>query len=294
MFALPQFLSRLLPEEDAATRDFKAREQRVVWEQLRRGKLSDALRAGAGRDKLFVAPAAAEPPGAAAVAPFPHTPLAAAALALEGLAAPAPARGGAAALFGAGGAAATVVTLAFQGSGQQMLLPWHEALRASPFGLRPAEGWVREGEGAVGGAVDAAAANAAAAAAVAAAAAAPLASPSPHPVRLLNVVYLQGWVFRLFAGALVASTRGALAADVAACSAVSFEPSQQAMDHFCERAGVHNRMMGHVMLVDRAGRVRWRAHGPPAPGEADNMLRALQGLVAAEARGGAAGARAAR
>jgi hypothetical protein len=105
-------------------------------------------------------------------------------------------------------------------------------------------------------------------------------------VRLLNVVYLQGWLFRLFSGALVASTRGALAADVAACSAVSFEPSQQAMDHFCERLALHNRMMGHVLLVDRAGRVRWRAHGPPAPGEADNMLRVLGALVAAEARGG--------
>ena len=57
------------------------------------------------------------------------------------------------------------------------------------------------------------------------------------------------------------------------------------MDHFCERLALHNRMMGHVLLVDRAGRVRWRAHGAPAQGEAENLLRALRGLVAADRSG---------
>ena len=49
-------------------------------------------------------------------------------------------------------------------------------------------------------------------------------------------------------------------------------------------------MMGHVLLVDRGGRVRWRAHGRPAAGEADNMIRALEGLVAEGERGGGGGA----
>ncbi len=38
-------------------------------------------------------------------------------------------------------------------------------------------------------------------------------------------------------------------------------------------------MMGHVFLVDGRGRVRWRAHGLPAPGEVDHLLKAIKQLM---------------
>lgn len=41
-------------------------------------------------------------------------------------------------------------------------------------------------------------------------------------------------------------------------------------------------MMGHVLLVDNTGTVRWRAHGNPAgQAELDNMVAAAKLLVKA-------------
>jgi len=262
---LPPFFDRLIPEDDPALREYKARERRVVMTQLQRGKLTDALRAGSGRDKLFAAPpfpfSAATPPAAPApsdavgstAAIFPDSPLAAVAGGAE--ASPA-------AIFAASaaaGARATVVTVAFQAMGQGELLPWHAALRASPFGLH-APAWPG------------------------APAPAPAPAPPAPPVRLLNIVFLQGWFFRAVRPLMLSSTRRALAADVAACSALSVQPSLQATDHFCDALALHNRVMAHVYVVDALGRVRWRAHGPPARGEADALVATLQALVSTPAR----------
>jgi hypothetical protein len=44
-------------------------------------------------------------------------------------------------------------------------------------------------------------------------------------------------------------------------------------------------MMAHVLLVDARGRVRWRAHGAPAEGEADALAYAAAALAATPQRG---------
>jgi hypothetical protein len=153
---------------------------------------------------------------------------------------------------------ATVVTLAFQGHGQAQLVPWHDAARAS-FGVHSAL------QGMGGGASVSS-------------------PPSPPAVRLLNVLLLQGYFFKLLSGVMRSSVRNGVPPDILPSTAIAFEPSLQATDHFCDLLRVHNRMMGHVFLVDARGQVRWQAHGPPAPGEAENLAAAAEALVKEERR----------
>lgn len=94
-----------------------------------------------------------------------------------------------------GEAPVTAVTIAFQNHGQQQLGAWHDAIRSS-FGITPV----------------------AAAAAV------------PSPVRVLNIVFLQGWAFKLLSGVMTRATKTALAPDLVAASAMVFEPSLQTTD----------------------------------------------------------------
>lgn len=156
------------------------------------------------------------------------------------------------ALFG--GARATVVTLAFQGSSQRQLEPWHralwEALAPPPASAPPA-----------------------APAAVV---------PALPPVALLNVLYLQGWFWRLAGRVIKAATARSLPPGLAAATHVVLQPSARDADHACDALGVHNRMMGHVLLVDARGRVRWRAHGVPGEGEAAALVAACAAVSRGE------------
>ena len=43
--------------------------------------------------------------------------------------------------------------------------------------------------------------------------------------------------------------------------------------------GMHNALMGHIVLVDSAGRVRWQAHGFAAPGEAERLVAVTRKLL---------------
>lgn len=249
----PSFFNRILPDDGltATQREFKSRERKVIFDQLQRGKLSDALKAGAGRDKLFIAPATlAESSNVF----FPDTPLTSVAAQLEVSSGITPSY-----LFSQ--SKVTVVTIAFQALGQQMLQPWHAALfnENSRLGIMPTQ-W--------------------------SAASTLQSSPTTSAVndkekrdkgsiQFLNIVYLQGWFFKLFQSVMLSSVKGALDPRTASSSAVAFEPSLQKMDHFCEKLSIHNRMMGYVFIVDKEGRVQWSAHGPPVATELENFGEAL-------------------
>jgi hypothetical protein len=195
----------------------------------------------------------------------------------------------------------TLVTIAFQGHGQAQLAPWHDAAREAFGGLVPAMGSLAG----VGGS-----------------AAAATATPAGGP-RVLNLLYLQGYLFRALSGVMLRSTRGALPPDVGDATALAFQVSLQATDvsgvwggggrregagggeppacrrgrrlsraltssaypplplpqHWCDKLRLHNRAMGHVLLVDSSGLVRWRAHGMPAEGEMANMAAAARALL---------------
>jgi len=40
-----------------------------------------------------------------------------------------------------------------------------------------------------------------------------------------------------------------------------------------------NALLGHVLLVDAAGHVRWQAHGDAAPGEAERLIQLTRRLL---------------
>lgn len=256
---LPSFFNRLLPDDGltASQREFKNRERKVIFDQLQRGKLSDALKAGAGRDKLFVAPATL---AEASNVFFPDTPLTAVAAQLEVSSDVTPSQ-----IFNR--SKATVVTIAFQALGQQMLQPWHEALynEGSRLDLVPARWVVTSSETQKS--------------------ATTLLENSDKlmknsgSIQFLNIVYLQGWFFKLFRSVMLSSVKSALDQRTASSSAVAFEPSLQKMDHFCEKLSIHNRMMGYVFIVDKEGKVQWSAHGPPVASELDNFKEALKRSV---------------
>lgn len=145
----------------------------------------------------------------------------------------------------------TVVTLAFQGHGQKQLEPWN-AVVLDTFG----------GSSAL--------------------------VPSPSgggAVPWLNLVYLQGWFWKAFAPVITTSMRRGWDArpDLREATAIVYEPSAREADHWCDKLRVHNRMMAHVLLVDAGGHVRWQAHGPPAPGEAEGLAAAARILLDAAA-----------
>jgi len=230
----------LLPPDPPELAAWKAREARLVRASFGRSRLADARAAGAAR-KPFVAPPAVVAPLAANA--FPP-------VALTRLADGAP--GDAAGVFAS--APATLVTLAYVAHGQAQLPPWTAAalpaLRARP--------------------------------AFAARAGAGARAASGGDVQHLNILYLQGWFFRAVApvvlrGAARAAGEGS---HELAATGVAFEPSARAADHWADALRVDNRLMGHVFLVDAAGVVRWQAAGPPADGEADNLVAAARLLLA--------------
>ena len=142
------------------------------------------------------------------------------------------------------GARATIVTLAFQGLGQSQLRPWHAAISKS---LAPP--------------------------------AASAAGPS-RSVQLANVLFLEGWFWKLARGIIAQTTANALPpGPLRDATFLTVCPSSRDTDHWCDAARVHNRMMAHVMIVDSAGRVRWRAHGALAHGEQDSLASAALSLA---------------
>jgi len=246
---LPSFFNRILPDDGLSKeqREFKSRERKVIFDQLQRGKLSDALKAGAGRDKLFLA---SNTLAESSNVYFPDTPLSAVSAQLDNslqndvtLSA----------IFSK--SEATVVTIAFQALGQQMLQPWHSALFNGVVSIIPAQ-WssatttstTSDNKG----------------------------DKYLNSIQFLNIIYLQGWFFKLFSSIMLTSVKRALDSQTALGSAVTFEPSLQKMDHFCEKLSIHNRMMGYVFIVNKEGKVLWTAHGQPTAEELENFLQACK------------------
>jgi hypothetical protein len=119
-------------------------------------------------------------------------------------------------------------------------------------------------------------------------------------VQLLNLLYLEGWFWHLARGIVAQSTVKALPEGIREATFLSTQTSAREADHFCDKLQVHNRVMGYVLLVDSAGRVRWRAHGLPGEGEAAalcaaaRMLERVGGAGAAGAGSGSSSAGALR
>lgn len=221
---------RWLPDEDAATKQAKATEDKLIRQNMQRSKFAEMF--SAQKDKKFVATSAVDAPAADCAWPrVTATDLITGASydVHDRLQAP--------------GAPLTFVTLAFQGAGQQQLPVWQSAFLEA---FKPA----------------------------------PLYDAAPLPrIRMLNLLYLSGLFFRAFSGVMVSSTQRALDPALHPYTAIAFEPSSKAAEVFCHGARIHNRMMAHVMLVDSAGFVRWRAHGIPAPGEVSGLIGASQTLL---------------
>jgi hypothetical protein len=263
-----KLFDNLIPEDDAATKEAKEREARIIRAKMQRSKFAEA--SAASKEKLFVATADVAPPTADRLFPAlaPCTPLA------DGVG------GGPAALPAAFAQyPVTLVSIAFQGMGQAQLPAWHEA-----FVARYAPG-------------------------VLAAGAAGAAGAGAPRVGLLNVIFLEGYVWRLLTGLIRGGLRRSVQPpEVAAHSVIAVETSEKAADgscaracvgpsppssarcahrrgprpparpplashtwgarapprlptplqHFCDALGIHNRAMGHLFLVDAAGHVRWR------------------------------------
>jgi hypothetical protein len=140
-------------------------------------------------------------------------------------------------------ASGTVVTLSFQALGQAQARKWHELLLSSRTSSDPSV------------------------------------ATATRQVALLDVLYLEGWMFSALRGVFTSSARRAAPPNVLNCSAIAFEPSAQKADHFCAQLGVRNRLMAHVFLVDVGGRVRWTANAEPTGGEPEAFLEAVQQLA---------------
>ena len=250
---LPSFFNRILPDDGLTKeqREFKSRERKVIFDQLQRGKLSDALKAGAGRDKLFLA---SNTIAESSTVYFPDTPLSVVSAQLDNsiqndvtLSA----------IFSK--SEATVVTIAFQALGQQMLQPWHSALFKETNGLSilPVQ-WSATTTTTTSTSSD------------------KKGDKYLNSIQFLNIIYLQGWFFKLFSSIMLTSIKRALDSQTASSSAVTFEPSLQKMDHFCEKLAIHNRMMGYIFIVNKDGKVVWSAHGQPTREELENFLQACK------------------
>ncbi len=157
---------------------------------------------------------------------FPETPLQAVA---SGAEVGGEGEGGLASVFAS--SRATLVTIAFQGHGQMQLNPWHDAVR-SGFGITTALPL---------GSPPAATAGAGGGAAAARAGGGPLPAAAPRlqqqqpaaALRVLNILFLQGWFFRAFAGVMLNSTKNALPPDLVQATAIAFQPSLQVTDVSC-------------------------------------------------------------
>lgn len=154
-------------------------------------------------------------------------------------------------------AAVTIVTIAFQGHGQEQLVPWHEGIRQA-YGALPT---VTDGTSSSNLPSN-------------------LTSVVGLPnIQMLNILYLQGWFFKIFRNIIKKGTARSIDNDLLTASRIIFEPSLQKSDHFCDKLKIHNRMMGYIYLIDQQGYIRWRAHALPAPSEMDNMIQAVKLLA---------------
>lgn len=247
-----RILDKLLPELDPELKEFKERESRVIKDQIGRSKFTDALKAER-KDKVRVI---YEPEFLILLCNSLFT------LLQLFLATPALVPPQSQFLFPSFAtynfrtqsvvpfpetfreAPVTILTMAYQAIGQGQLNEWHKtifnAIQPLPVGF-PQE--------------------------------------TNNPVRFMNVVYLQGWFWKLTESIIRNSSANALPPRLRDCSSLVVEKSQQAQDHFCEKIAVHNRMMGYVYLIDSNGYIRWRAHGRPFDGELDALVRATKLLV---------------
>ena len=104
-----------------------------------------------------------------------------------------------------------------------------------------------------------------------------LESPTPS-YQITNVLFLQGWFWRLVRGIIAKSTANSLTPALALNTFSALQPSARETDHFCDALQIHNRMMAHIFILDTNGAVRWTAHGEPAEGETDALLYAARTL----------------
>ena len=207
-----KIFDNLIPEDDPATKEAKEREARIIRAKMQRSKFAEA--SAVGKEKLFVATADVAPPTADRLFPAlaPSTPLV---------------DGGPPAALPAAFARypVTLVSIAFQGMGQAQLPAWHEAFlaRYAPGGLGAAAAPTPAGAGAAG---------------------------APR-VGLFNVIYLEGYVWRLLSGLIRGGLRRSMQPpEVAAHSEIAVETSEKAADVSC--------CMRPVPLTPRDARVRAR------------------------------------
>lgn len=110
-------------------------------------------------------------------------------------------------------------------------------------------------------------------------------SREANTYQLVNVLFLQGWLWRMVRGVIARSTAASLSPPIASCTFTALQSSARDSDHFCDGLQIHNRMMAHVFILDAHGAIRWRAHGSPAKGEIEALLFAVSTLASTPQRG---------
>ena len=98
-------------------------------------------------------------------------------------------------------------------------------------------------------------------------------------VRVLDIMFTEGWVFRAFKGMLRSGAAKAVAPAMLPHTATRFETSTPATEMLCHKLKVHNRTLGYAFLVDWDGDVRWMAHHKPAESELTSLLAVTEDLL---------------
>jgi hypothetical protein len=100
-------------------------------------------------------------------------------------------------------------------------------------------------------------------------------------VALLDVGVVDSFAMTLLRWALIGGMRRAVPPQLRPYALASFQRLPHNVENLCFDLRIHNRVMQHTFVVDRAGLVRWRMHAEPAPAELDALIVAIQHVARA-------------
>jgi hypothetical protein len=236
---------RLIPEIDPKLKEEKERESKILKEKLMRSRLSEMLTSK--DDKAFIATSTVNPPTAEVM--FPSISVETFdAISTSGVTLSLPD------VFAQN--KVTFVSIAFQAAGQGQLKPWQDEF-ISTFHPRPVRSVTDQ----------------------------PDANSNPSSassIGMLNLIYVEGYFLKLLSSVIKSSSKVALPPQLLNMSSIVFEPSGKNADHFCYKLRIHNRIVGHVFLVDSNGFVRWQAHLTPFESELEAMIDATSLLLSVQ------------
>eukprot|EP00617_Octactis_speculum_P008900 CAMPEP_0185776292 /NCGR_PEP_ID=MMETSP1174-20130828/85122_1 /TAXON_ID=35687 /ORGANISM="Dictyocha speculum, Strain CCMP1381" /LENGTH=137 /DNA_ID=CAMNT_0028464179 /DNA_START=313 /DNA_END=726 /DNA_ORIENTATION=+ len=94
-----------------------------------------------------------------------------------------------------------------------------------------------------------------------------------HQVAFLSVID-QGFISNLLRGSVLNGLKRSLPDEFHATSLLHLGDT----DKICQELELSNRIIGHALLVDQKGRIRWRGCATAEEGEIDSLLRCADRL----------------